>query len=152
MAEQRSDGGEGGAVADEFGGEGVPEGVGGGLGGEAYLFAQVLQDALGFAHGDTAVVLPDEDGRDRGGGEAAFGVECEELGHAGLGIFVQWDDPGPAGLGVMGGEVEFGSWLPVVGDLVDGETAGFTDAKAGVIDEPDQKVIPSPEGATEVDA
>ena len=39
-----------------------------------------------------------------------------------------------------------------VGDLVDGETAGFPDAKAGVVDEPDQKVIPSPEGAAEIDA
>ena len=112
----------------------MSERVGGGSGREAsrrsryaVLFAEVLQDALGFARAKFAVIAPDEERGDWGGGEAAFGVEGEELGHAGLSDVVERDDPGPSGFGLrsgcaleVGGEVEFVPWGSIVGDQVDG--------------------------------
>ncbi len=106
----------------------MPERVGRGFGREAYLFAEVLQDALGFARGKFAVIAPDEERGDWGGrgrnafglGEVAFGVEGEELGHAGLSDVVERDDPGLSGFGEVGGEVEFVPWGSVVCDQVDG--------------------------------
>ena len=101
----------------------------------AVLFAEVLQDALGFARAKFAVIAPDEERGDWGGrgrnafglGEVAFGVEGEELGHAGLSDVVERDDPGPSGFGLrsgcaleVGGEVEFVPWGSVVCDQVDG--------------------------------
>ena len=82
---------------------------------------------MGFAWGKFAMVFPDEERSDWGGGEAAFGVEGEELGHAGLSDVVERDDPGLSGFGLrsgcaleVGGEVEFVPWGSVVGDQVDG--------------------------------
>ena len=74
---------------------------------EAYLFAEVLQDALGFAWGKFAVIAPDEERGDWGGGEVAFGVEGEELGHAGLSDTVERDDPGLSGFGEVRVTTEF---------------------------------------------
>ena len=120
----------------------MPERVGCGLGREAsrrsryaVLFAEVLQDALGFAWGKFAVIAPDEERSDWGGrgrnafglGEAAICVEGEEFGHAGLSDAVERDNPGLSGFGLrsgcaleVGGEVEFVPWGSVVGDQVDG--------------------------------
>lgn len=129
----------------------MPERVGCGFGREAYLFAEVLQDALGFARGKFAVIAPDEERGDWGGGEAAFGVEGEELGHAGLSDVVERDDPGLSGFGEVGGEVEFVPWGSVVGDQVDGETTGFPDPESRVEEEQDQEIVSSPERALEID-
>ena len=118
------------------------------LGREAYLFAEVLQDALGFARGKFAVIAPDEERGDWGGrgrnafglGEAAFGVEGEELGHAGLSDTVERDDPGLSGFGEVGGEVEFVPWGSVVGDQVDGEATGFPESGALPFRYPESRV------------
>ena len=123
----------------------MSERVGCGFGREAYLFAEVLQDALGFAWGKFAVIAPDEERSDWGGrgrnafglGEAAIGVEGEELGHAGLSDVVERDDPGLSGFGEVGGEVEFVPWGSVVGDQVDGEATGFPDPESRVEEEQD---------------
>ena len=137
----------------------MPERVGCDFGREAYLFAEVLQDALGFARGKFAVIAPDEERGDWGGGEAAFGVEGEELGQAGLSDTVERDDPGPSGFGEVGGEVEFVPWGSVVGDQVDGEATGFPESGAlpfrypesRVEEEQDQEIVSSPERALEID-
>ena len=132
--------------------------MGCGFGREAYLFAEVLQDALGFARGKFAVIAPDEERSDWGGGEAAIGVEGEELGHAGLSDVVERDDPGLSGFGLrsgcaleVGGEVEFVPWGSVVGDQVDGEATGFPDPESRVEEEQDQEIVSSPERALEID-
>ena len=126
--------------------------MGCGFGRDAYLFAEVLQDALGFARGKFAVIAPDEERGDWGGGEAAFGVEGEELGHAGLSDTVERDDPGLSGFGEMSWEMELISRLPIVSDKVDGETTGFSYPEPRVEEEQDEEIISSPEGALEIDA
>ena len=133
--------------------------MGCGFGREAYLFAEVLQDALGFARGKFAVIAPDEERSDWGGGEAAIGVEGEELGYAGLSDVVERDDPGLSGFGEVGWEVEFVPWGSVVGDQVDGEATGFPESGAlpfrypesRVEEEQDQEIVSSPERALEID-
>ena len=115
----------------------MSERVGRSLGREAYLFAEVLQDALGFSRRELAVIAPDEERGDWGGGEAAFGVEGEKLGYAGLSDTVERDDPGLSGFGEVGGEVEFVPWGSVVGDQVDGEATGFPDPESRVEEEQD---------------
>ena len=133
--------------------------MGCGFGREAYLFAEVLQDALGFARGKFAVITPDEERGDWGGGEAAFGVEVEELGHAGLSHVVERNNPGFSGFGEMSGEIEFVPWGSVVSDQVDGEATGFPGSEAlpfrypesRVEEEQDQEIVSSPERALEID-
>ena len=115
----------------------MSERVGCGFGREVDLFAEVLQDALGFARRKFAVIAPDEKRGDWGGGEAAFGVEGEKLGYAGLSDTVERDDPGLSGFGEVGGEVEFVPWGSFVGDQVDGEATGFPDPESRVEEEQD---------------
>ena len=105
----------------------MPESVRGGFRRQAHFFAKVLHNSLGFANWQAAVVLPDENRREPCGGEAALGVEVQELGHAGLSDVVERDDPGLSGFGLrsgcaleVGGEVEFVPWGSIVGDQVDG--------------------------------
>ena len=83
------------------------------------------------------MIAPDEERSDWGGGEAAFGVEGEELGHAGLSDVVERDDPGLSGFGEMSWEMELISRLPIVSDKVDGETTGFSYPEPRVEEEQD---------------
>lgn len=152
MAEQRADGGQVDAVAHEFRGEGVAQGVGGDLVVEPDLLAEFLQHALSFPRGERLVVLPGKERRRSGGGEASGRVELQELGDAFFGHGVQGHGAGAASLGDGIREPDFIARLAVEGDEVDVEFAGFTDAKPRVVEEQDQQIVPFPEGAVEVDA
>lgn len=140
VAEDGLDGAEVGAVHEEVGGEGVAEGVGGDVFGDAGLFGVFLDDAFDGAGGEAAVVAG-------GGGEAGVFAVVEEEG--GEGVFADFEVLGDfegGGFADEDGAVFFafaadGEFAAVEIDGVAIEGDEFGDAEAGGEEEFDDGAV-----------
>ena len=141
-----------GAALDEVGGGAVAQGVRGRFGGDTDGLAEFLEHSLSFPGRQVSVILPRKEWRRRSGGKATLAIESQQLCHAFLGRVVERDHPGLSSLRQEGGQMELITWNIVVGDVGDQQSAEFADAQAGVVQEQDQKVVATPERASEVDS
>ena len=155
VTEQVLQGGQGGTLADDFGGEGVPKGVGSDLRRHPDLFAELLHHPLHLSCGKMVVILPGKEWRFGFDTEVEALVELQNFEDAPLNEIVQRDDPSLLALGDTGREIDFIARLvgteEGIDHVIDLQTGHFTHPHAGVAENQKEEIVPLSPSAVEID-